>query len=223
MRRQASDPAHHVNAAHAAVAAHDVLDALWLDMLQRVSSRAAHELKGALNGVSVNLEVVRSRAENAKAAASTVSRYAHVASEQLGLVIALSEALLRLGRAPREPYDAAAEVRDLFTLLEPAARAAGGALEMTGSMDAAETTAAPAAARIALAAAMLAGSEGRARVQLSAEGTSWTMRVERVDGEAARIDEEVIAAVAEAGVRLECQTTVICVTLPVHATAAAGD
>jgi len=39
------------------------VDVLWLDTLQRICTRAAHELKGALNGVSVNLEVVRSRSE----------------------------------------------------------------------------------------------------------------------------------------------------------------
>ena len=52
------------------------VDALWLDTLQRICTRVAHELKGALNGVSVNLEVVRSRSERQDAPASGVARYA---------------------------------------------------------------------------------------------------------------------------------------------------
>ena len=48
-------------------------DALWLETLQRICGRAAHELKGALNGASVNLEVVRSRATRAEALASSIS------------------------------------------------------------------------------------------------------------------------------------------------------
>ena len=38
------------------------LSALWLVTLQRLTDRTAHDIRNALNGVAVNLEVVRSRA-----------------------------------------------------------------------------------------------------------------------------------------------------------------
>ena len=40
-----------------------VIDAMWLATLQGICARAAHELRGALNAVAVNLEVARSRSE----------------------------------------------------------------------------------------------------------------------------------------------------------------
>src|SRR5881397_3033593 len=81
------------------------IDALWLDTLHRVCARAAHELKGALNGVSVNLEVVRSRAARPDAPASAVSPYANSAVDQFDIVIEMSVALLSLGRQARSPVE----------------------------------------------------------------------------------------------------------------------
>src|SRR5437762_998561 len=53
-------------------------DELWLAVQQEICGRAAHEIKGALNGVSVNLEVVRSRAGQGKPA-DAIQRYADAA------------------------------------------------------------------------------------------------------------------------------------------------
>src|SRR4051812_36940492 len=100
-------------------------DVRWLDALQRLAGRSAHELKGVLNGVSVNLEVIRSRAARANSTASAVSSFAEAASAQLDDVIELSEALLALARAPREPVDIGTELRRIAILLASAARADG--------------------------------------------------------------------------------------------------
>ena len=105
------------------------VDALWLDTLQRICTRVAHELKGALNGVSVNLEVVRSRSERQDAPASAVARYASSASDQLGAVIAMTEAVLVMARPPREPPDIGSIIRRLDALLSPTARVDGRTLE----------------------------------------------------------------------------------------------
>ena len=63
---------------------------LWLAALQRALDRAAHDVKDALNGVSVNLEVVRSRASRADAAASAVAPFADAAAHQLDRLTALA-------------------------------------------------------------------------------------------------------------------------------------
>src|SRR5689334_5665 len=111
------------------------VDALWLATLHRIFTRAAHEVKGALNGVSVNLEVVRSRSEKPDALASAVRQYAASAAGQLEGVIEMSEALLALGRPVREPVEIALMVRRFAALLEPAAKADSRRLEIDGSLE----------------------------------------------------------------------------------------
>jgi hypothetical protein len=106
------------------------VDELWLDVFQQVSGRLAHELKGALNGVAVNLEVVRSRSVRADASAASVSTFASSAADQLEVVVSMTEAFLLLGRAPREPVDVSNTVECFTTLLAPAARADGGSLRV---------------------------------------------------------------------------------------------
>ena len=84
---------------------------LWLAALQRALGRAAHDVKDALNGVSVNLEVVRSRASRADAPASAVAPYAEAATQQLERLSMLLEAVLALGRLDRAPTDLAVTLR----------------------------------------------------------------------------------------------------------------
>src|SRR5436190_20722153 len=101
------------------------LDARWLAALARLVDRAAHELKGALNGVSINQEVIRSRAEQATASAASVSSFAAAAADQLDVVISLTEALLALTRRASEPVEVGAELRRIAILLGAAARSDG--------------------------------------------------------------------------------------------------
>src|SRR5690242_21852343 len=106
------------------------VDELWLDVLQQVSARTAHELKGALNGVAVNLEVVRSRSARPDAAAASVAPFASSAADQLDAVVDMSEALLALARVAREPLDVNETIHGLAALLSPSARAEGGSLRV---------------------------------------------------------------------------------------------
>src|SRR5215208_2488748 len=101
------------------------LDARWLAALARLVDRAAHELKGALNGVSVNQEVIRSRAEKANTSAASLSSFAGAAADQLDAVISLTEALLGLARKAREPINVGIEARRIAILLGAAARSDG--------------------------------------------------------------------------------------------------
>src|SRR6476659_354463 len=89
---------------------------LWLAALQRALGRAAHDVKDALNGVSVNLEVVRSRAARAEAPASAVAPFADAAVQQLDRLTGLLEAVLALGRSEREPVDVGITLRRVATL-----------------------------------------------------------------------------------------------------------
>jgi hypothetical protein len=149
------------------------LESLWLDALQAVVGRAAHEVKDALNGVSLNVEVIRSRgAKGAKAAGSAdLGGFAAAAADQLEKLSARTEALLFLTRAPKDdaaPTDLAVTLKHLATLLVPAAKSDGGSLEVEGHDVSIETAVPAHASRLALASGLLAlikeGGAGRCRL-----------------------------------------------------------
>ena len=57
--------------------------ALWLATLQRAMGRASHDVKDALNGVVVNLEVIRGRAARPEMPAAAVAPFAEAAGQQV--------------------------------------------------------------------------------------------------------------------------------------------
>ena len=89
---------------------------LWPAALQRALARAAHDVKDALNGVSVNLEVVRSRASRADASAAAVAPFAEAAAQQLERLTGLLDAVLALGRSERGPADVGVTLRRVAAL-----------------------------------------------------------------------------------------------------------
>src|SRR5919107_1984747 len=97
---------------------------LWLAALQRALGRAAHDVKDALNGVSVNLEVVRSRANRADAPASAVAPFADAAAQQLERLTTLLDAVLALGRSERAPTDVGITLRRIASVCGASSSAA---------------------------------------------------------------------------------------------------
>ena len=193
------------------------VDELWLETLQQINGRASHEVKGALNGVAVNLEVVRSRASKADAMAAALSAFATSASDQLELVIEMADALLLLGRAPREPVDVGATIRQIVAILGPSARSEGGSLRVD---DAPPGTAARAVrargniVRLVIGSALLAalrpaGETRRRHVRCRVEvGEETVVSVERVDDagtEPLQLEPEIMAAATEGGVRVHLE------------------
>lgn len=193
------------------------VDALWLATLHRICTRAAHEVKGALNGVSVNLEVVRSRSEKPDAPASAVKQYATSASSQLDDVINMSEALLALGRPVREPVELAMMVRRFDALLGPVAKADSRQLEIDGSLDSMGVTPAPGSvARLAIGAALLGAIESSTHVKCTStrgEGTS-TLRIESCDGATLATDDAIVGVAAGAGIKVQAEPSAISISFP---------
>jgi signal transduction histidine kinase len=196
------------------------VDALWLDTLQRICTRVAHELKGALNGVSVNLEVVRSRSERPEAPASGVARYASSASDQLDAVIAMTEAVLAMARAPREPVDIGSIIRRLDALLSPTARVDGRTLEFRGPIDDLGITSSIGnGARLVLSVTLLAALDTSMHVICEAcaasnGGVGPMVRIECRGGTAPALDADVVAVAAEQGIELQCDSSVISIRFP---------
>jgi hypothetical protein len=179
--------------------------ALWLETLQQIAGKAAHEIKGALNGVCVNLEVVRNRAASQTAPAAGVVRYAEAAADQLEELVAMNEALLALTRRPRDLVDVLATAKQLVALLGPAARTEGGSLEIAGAPLGESVTGAPAVAvRLVLAGAMLRALEQRAAATCRVEGADgMVIRVECADGSAIELDPRVAEVAADAGIGID--------------------
>ena len=66
-----------------------------LDIVREILRRAGHEIRNALNGVAVNVEVVRSRVAR-EATAAEVASFAQRAGAQIGEATALTNGLLAL-------------------------------------------------------------------------------------------------------------------------------
>jgi hypothetical protein len=183
------------------------LEVLWLDALQQVTARAAHEIKSALNGVCVNLEVVRSRATNqAAGSAAGLTRFAEAATSQLEQLVAMNEALLALARRPRDVVDVLVTARHLVALLGPVARADGYSMVVVGPpTNSGTATSAPApAVRLVLAAAMLRALDRRTATTCRIDaGDGMVIRVECADGSTIELDPRVAQVAAEAGIRVE--------------------
>ena len=137
-------PAPPASAAHAT---------LWLTALEGVGEGAAHELKNALNGVSVNLSVVESRLRR-QGAPEAITRFAEAAASQLELLTAQVEALLTLVRPPRGALEVGALARQLVVLSGRSDRGESPFLLRVPAAGAAETAVDAAVARTLVAAVL---------------------------------------------------------------------
>ena len=139
------------------ISAPDDVGALWLLTLQRAMARASHDVKDALNGVSVNVEVIRSRSARPDVAASAVAPFADAAGQQVERLTTLIEAILSLTRPERVPADVGLTVRRVITVCGASSSSAdaGVTLMDTGSADAALTRVREDVVRLALMAPLL--------------------------------------------------------------------
>ena len=137
---------------------------LWLATLQRALARAAHDVKDALNGVSVNLEVVRSRASRADTPASAVAPFA------------LLDAVLALGRSEGAPADLGVTLRRIAALCSASNAASDARVTVREThVDDARTTVSSDAVRLALVAPLLdavSSRRGESREAVVCELTS---------------------------------------------------
>lgn len=192
-----------------------MVDALWLLTLQAVCGRAAHEVRGSLNAVAVNLEVVRSRSERPDAPASAVAPYTSVAASQLEDVIAMTEAIMALVRPGRGSVEIATEMSRVVTLLAPAARAAGRTIELDRDLGGLGTTSASSSSvRLAIGHCLLALTDTSTRVRNGGqEAAGPQVRLEH-GGAAVAIDSAVIEALANAGIDVQVEPSAVAITFP---------
>jgi signal transduction histidine kinase len=190
-----------------------IVDALWLATLQAVCGRAAHEVRGSLNAVAVNLEVVRSRSERPDAPASAVAPYTTIAASQLEDVIAMTEAMMALVRPGRGVVDIATEISRIVTLMAPAARSAGRAIELDRDLGGLGTTSASSSSvRLAIGHCLLAVPDASTRAR-TVQGAARQLRLEH-DGPAVAIDSAVRKALSAAGIVVHVEASAVVITFP---------
>lgn len=143
--------------------------------------------------------------------------FAAAASDQLDDVIAMSEALLGLARAPRSPLELAPLIRRITALLAPAAKASGNQLEIAGAFDdLGVTTADPNAVRAAIGRCLLdaTGASSRVRCEPIGGAAQPTIRIESCDGATIPCDAAVVAAAADSGIRVQAEPSAISISFP---------
>ena len=187
-------------------AAAAAVERLWLDRLYAIGRPVAHEFRNVLNGVAVNLEVVRSRAHG-DAPAASVARFADTAADQLESLTGLTDALLALVRPVAEPADVADVTARLATLLGAVARPDGGAVILTVVPDGARvrTTVSGEALRGLVAGLLLDAFDRTARLTCELDGRAApTLRLCREGGPPLpEISADVRALAEQWGVRLD--------------------
>ena len=181
------------------------LELHWLRTLQRAVDKAAHEIKDSLNGVTLNLEVVRSRSQK-EGSATALAPFADAASSQLETLSERTEALLFLARPPRRgsQSDVAMTLRHLASLLVPAARADGGKLDVSGWENPAPTTAPAEAVRLALAAGLLGLMEKGGTGSCSLDvGQDAVVRFSHESADACSLESAIAASLADENIVIQ--------------------
>lgn len=180
------------------------IEVLWFRMLQRVVDLSAHEIKDSLNGVSLNLEVVKSRSRREGTAASDVAEFAAAAGSQLETLIERTEALVFLGRPPKRgsDVDVALTLRHLAALLVPAAGADGIRMSVSGWERAMPTTASAEAVRLGIGAGLLqlAQKGGFCRPEATSGAV---VRFSHESAETCSLDSAIAASLAEQNILIQ--------------------
>lgn len=180
---------------------------LWLGVVQRLMGRAAHDVKDSLNGVAVNLEVIRSRAAREGVPAASIAPFAEAAGQQLERLTSLLEALLAVARPERDPVNVGVALRRVATLCAASA-SADDAKVMVDELpaDDAVTRLPAAAVRLALAAPLLeavhGGANGASPVRCSLRLAPAEVIVSfAAEGRTLLMPAEVTQVVQDAGIR----------------------
>lgn len=190
---------------------------LWIQALNRIGTLASHELRGAINGVAVSLEVVRSRCLRPATVLADVAPFAETASDQLADVTNMADALLYLVRPASEREDIGATLRRLTVLLDAAARSRGGGLALEPPDDDGDlrTSAGSEVTRLVVASALLAAvNEGEAASVRLETGANVEVRVRRAGSEPPRVEDAVARAAGEAGIEVRYEAGEVILAFP---------
>ena len=183
----------------------DLIAALWGQAWEDVLGGARHEVRDSLNGLAVNIEVMRSRLAAGKTDHKSLAPFAEASHQQLQNVIARMQAVFYMGqlRNAPGPGDVARTVEQFAALLVPAAKSKGMTLEIEGYDQTALTSARPVAVGVALAAGFkaLLKEGGVARCVLES-GPETVVRFSHESADVGDLDPAVASALGKEDVRV---------------------
>jgi hypothetical protein len=145
---------------------------------------------------------------------SAVRRYAEAASDQLGIVIKMSTALLSIGRSVRGSAEVSSIMRQIVALLEDTLRSDGAKMELVIEGGVAGTTSAPpSAVRLALAEPLMSAAAQKRDISVRIRAT--TEPVVEIRSEATfEIFPDVGKALADAGIAVKTDGHGISIVFP---------
>lgn len=188
------------------------IGALWLDELGRLTSHVLHDLRNGLQGVAVNLEVIRSRADAGKFTTDQLMPFASNAVREFEMISQRFEALAALARAePGEP-DVGSTLETLAALLRGYGKAP---LRVERSEVPAQTAISHAALRFILSRAIMPAIRAGATVQCRvAARVPTTVQLQFAEREVNGPDEEVKQVAEELHVVMDMDGNELALTFP---------
>ncbi len=187
---------------------------LWLDEFGRLTSHVLHGLRNGLQGVGINLEVIRSRTEHGAASSGDLRSFAMNASRQFEEVSAQVEALAFLSK--EVPGAGGAEVdatiRAIATLLNAGGK---GKVSLVEVLQTARAAVSPMAARLILTHMIMAASKAGANVTCAVRSVQ-PVAVELLLDPAVPpvLDEEVLAVAQALHIRIVAAAASFTLTFP---------
>jgi hypothetical protein len=180
---------------------------LWAAAQREVLGLARHELRGAINGLSVNLEVLKSRTDSGKIDHQAIAPFVDAAYQSLIETSARAEAMMFLGPAQRDvgQADVAVALKHLAALLVPAAKGDGTSLDVAGYDTSVPTSALPMAVRLALASGLLAlikEGGGRCRLEPGKEGAGAVVRFSHESAPVGELDPALACVLGHENIRI---------------------
>ena len=190
-------------------------ESAWAEELGRLASLVAHEVNNLLNGVAVNLEVVRSRAAR-NAESSTVAPFAETASAQLELLTPVIRAMITLAKPAHNAISLTAELANIVSVLGVVAAAKGGQISVDRPDSRTDTGVSGAAARLILASALRLAAEPGVYVQvgITTQGQETVVRLARPGNSGVQVPHAVAETAAAAGVQLEHVADALLIRFP---------
>jgi hypothetical protein len=193
------------------------LDGLWSATFRELAQFTRHDFRGALNGVEVNLEVVRSRMAAGKTDHESLAPFLDAATQQMQHVTERGEGmyfLVRVQLGDAAP-DVAVALKHLAAMTVPAAKGKGVQLEVSGYEGSVATSAQPKAIALALASGLLAlikeGGGGRCTLE---RGSETVVRFSHQSATACSLGPEVTATIAADGIRVQDTDGVLTLVFP---------
>ena len=177
------------------------LEALWAKALRQLVDLAAHDMRNAMNGVSVNFEVLRSRIDAGRTEKTSLESFSNAAHGQFEAVMARMGGHLYLARIPSDPADVALTLKHMATFILPTVAADGITLTIEG-YDVSSPTGAPhVGVRLALASGLLALiKEGGGKCTLERQPET-VVRFSHESAGAVSLDPEVTSALGKHGIK----------------------